>query len=274
MAKREIWRERVKRLTAPFARPILRKVIRPLWTRFRPIPRIRFRTENDCKRPSPFGGLIDKENVLEQLGRKYQPTKHLHNYLQHYWAHFRDIRLQVRSVLEIGVETDRSIMMWEEFFPHATIYGLDINPGCKEYEGGRRKIIVGDQYSPEVLSSLVRAVPTGFDVIIDDGSHQVTHQLRTFSFLFPALTEHGVYVIEDTGGCVGDYGLRTVSRLKDLVGEIMFWPTGFAAEGSARLEQLPVEGHWAARNITGIAFYRWIVFIVRGRNPDDNPYLV
>lgn len=33
------------------------------------------------------------------------------------------------------------------------------------------------------------------------------------------------------------------------------------------------EATWADRNIIGVAFYRWIVFVMRGHNPGDNPYL-
>ena len=89
--------------------------------------------------------MNNKGNLLEELGEKYKPTKRDHNYLKYYWTHFRDIRLDVRNVCEIGVETDRSIRMWAEFFPSATIYGIDINPECKKYETDRCKIFIGDQ---------------------------------------------------------------------------------------------------------------------------------
>lgn len=90
--------------------------------------------------PSPYGFPVAKDNVLEELGEAHRPSKRNHNYLPYYWMHLRDIREQVTNVLEIGVQTDCSMKMWEDFFPIATIHGLDIDPKCKALEGGRRRV--------------------------------------------------------------------------------------------------------------------------------------
>ncbi len=222
---------------------------------------------------SPFRSVVDPDNFLEALGRKYQPSKRHHNYLQHYWAHLRDIRHQVRSMVEIGVQTDRSVRMWEEFFPHATIYGIDIDPQCKQFEGGRIQIRVGDQSDPHFLNQLLEETGDRLDLVIDDGSHIPEHQLRSFEILFPHLSDHGVYVVEDTGGVVGDTGHRTIGSLQQLVNHVMYWPEGFAPQDWGKLSRFPDTATWADRNIVGLAFYRWIVFVFRGRNPGDNPYL-
>jgi len=112
-----------------------------------------------------------------------------------------------------------------------------------------------------------------FDIIIDDGSHRVEHQLASFDFLFPTMSDHGIYVVEDTGGCVGDPELATVNSLKTLIDSIMYWPKGFQPEDWLHLPSFPDEARWIDKNVVGIAFYRWIVFIMRGKNPRDNPFL-
>ena len=48
---------------------------------------------------------------LEQLGEKFKPSKRNHDYLRRYAQHFEPIRLSVRSFVEIGVETSRSILL-------------------------------------------------------------------------------------------------------------------------------------------------------------------
>ncbi len=222
---------------------------------------------------SPYSFFIDRDNFLEKLGEKYLPSKRTHNYLIYYWMHFRDIRLAVRSVLEIGIQTDRSIRMWEEFFPNATICGVDIDPECKKFEGGRRKIFIGHQSDRDFLRYVQRQSDEPFDIVIDDGSHKVEHQLGSFDILFPAMSDHGIYVIEDTGGCVRDHDLVTVNSLKSLVDCIMHWPEGFEPRDWPRLAAFPDETSWVAKHIIGISFYRWIVFVMRGRNPEDNPFL-
>jgi len=222
---------------------------------------------------SPYPFISNKDNFLEKLGEKYLPTKRLHNYLIYYWMHLRDIRMDVKSVLEIGIQTDHSIRMWEEFFPNAIIHGIDIDPACKQFEGDRRRIFVGDQGDYAFLRQVTESAARPFDIIIDDGSHLVSHQLRSFDYLFATMSDHGIYVIEDTGGCVGDYDLRTVNSLKALIDEIMYWPKGYDPPNWPHLSRFPDKAGWPAKNVVGIAFYRWIVFVMRGRNPEDNPFL-
>ena len=223
------------------------------------------------EQPSPYPFPIKRGNLLDELAAKWAPTKRLHDYLPYYWLHFRDIREQVTAFLEIGVESGRSLFMWEEFFPNAMIYGLDINPECKQFEGGRRKIYIGSQANPELLQKIV-ADAGRFDVIIDDGSHQVVHQLTSFNHLFAAMTSHGIYVIEDTGTCVGDHGLQVINGMKTLVDGIQHWPNGFPALDWPYLSEFPPETNWLAKNVIGVAFYRFIVFVMRGNNPGDNPW--
>jgi hypothetical protein len=37
----------------------------------------------------------------------------------------------------------------------------------------------------------------GIDIVIDDGSHVGRHQIASFEFLYPRLSERGIYVCED-----------------------------------------------------------------------------
>ena len=223
---------------------------------------------------SPYPFMVDSQHdVLSQLGAKYLPSKRNHNYLPYYWLHFRDVRHSVRHMLEIGVQTDHSIRMWEEFFPAATIYGIDIEPNCKQFEGGRRRVFIGDQGDTTFLQSVADQIDAPLDIIIDDGSHRVSHQLATFETLFPRMSDHGIYVIEDTGGCVGDTGLRTVNSMKALLDHVFYWPPGFPGERWRYCSSYP-NGSWADRDIIGIAFYAWMVFVMRGRNPEDNPFFL
>jgi hypothetical protein len=239
------------------------------------MPRHKFSFSNASEESpeSPYPFFVSSENALDELGTRYRPTKRRHNYLPYYWMHLRDIRFDVRNVLEIGIQTDRSIRMWEEFFPHATICGIDIDPRCEQFEGGRRRMFVGDQSDPDFLRRVTEESGGAFDIVIDDGSHRVEHQLKSFDFLFPTMSDHGIYVVEDTGGCVGDPELATVNSLKALVDSIMYWPRGFRARDWMYLRDFPGEARWIDKNVVGIAFYRWIVFIMRGKNPRDNPYL-
>jgi hypothetical protein len=265
-------RGRAKERLPGWAQDLARRLI-VAKRRWMPRARFGFPTARESPHPSVYRFPVDKHNLLEELGAKYLPTKRIHNYLPYYWMHFRDIRLEVRKVLEIGVQTDRSIRMWEEFFPNATIYGLDIDPACERLAGGRCEIFTGDQSDRVCLNRIVEQAGGYFDIVIDDGSHRVEHQLASFDFLFPRLSDHGIYVVEDTGGCVGDPGLATVNALKAIVDHVMYWPKGYRPEDWPHLDRFPGDAAWADKNAIGVAFYRWIVFVMRGNNPADNPHL-
>jgi hypothetical protein len=105
---------------------------------------------------------------------------------------------------------------------------------------------------------LIRETGGDIDIVIDDGSHRIEHQLKSFSLFFPALTEHGVYVVEDTGGVVGDQELVTVNALKDLVDNIMYWPKDFDPVDCPYLADFPIrqngstETLLALRSIAGL----------------------
>ena len=111
------------------------------------------------------------------------------------------------------------------------------------------------------------------DIVIDDGSHRVHHQIATFRHLFPQLSEHGIYVVEDMGPTAGDWALDTPNHFKELVDHLMYWPPEIHPENWPYLREFSGSSSWEDKNIVGVCFYRWIVFVMRGRNPGDNPHL-
>src|ERR1043165_2084194 len=68
------------------------------------------------------------------LSKHYHLDKHPaegHNYAVHYQHHFAPLRHSARVVIEIGVggyqhplTGGASLWAWEDYFPHASIYGI------------------------------------------------------------------------------------------------------------------------------------------------------
>lgn len=126
-----------------------------------------------------------------------------HGYLTVYEQHVAHLRNEDMTVLEVGVHKGASTRMWEEYFPNAQIVGVDISPACKELEGGRIRVELGDQGDLDFIGSLAdRYSPR---IIIEDGSHRWGHQITSFEILYPVVEPGGVYVVEDIHTSFGSY---------------------------------------------------------------------
>ena len=121
------------------------------------------------------------------------------------WMHYFDIYDQYFSkyrdkeivFVEIGVFQGGSLQMWKEYFgPKAKIYGIDINPECKQFEDEQVTILIGDQADKEFLKMLKEKIPT-IDILLDDGGHTMQQQINTFEVLFDHVKVGGLFLCED-----------------------------------------------------------------------------
>lgn len=145
-------------------------------------------------------------SLLNELGLKYRTDKAVdgkrgepgkgHDYLRVYERFSKLERTQVRKVLEIGVQKGASIRMWAEYFPNATVFGLDIAESALNVAGDRIEIQLLDQSDAAALDDFARANGP-FDLIVEDGSHIWSHQIIGMQTLIPHLTAGGQYIVED-----------------------------------------------------------------------------
>lgn len=119
------------------------------------------------------------------------------HYFEVYDRHFSRWRGRPVNVLEFGVSQGGSLEMWRDYFgPQARLFGVDINPECRRFEGEGVRIFIGDQGDRAFLRSLAEELPT-IDILIDDGGHTMTQQIATFEELFGTMAPDGVYLCED-----------------------------------------------------------------------------
>ncbi len=119
-------------------------------------------------------------------------------YSEEYNRFFSRYRGRKIRVLEIGVNKGGSLQMWRDYFgENAEIFGLDINPECKEMEKEGFHICIGDQGNRDYLCKLKDDIRK-LDIVIDDGGHMMQQQIASFEVLFDALVDDGVYLCEDT----------------------------------------------------------------------------
>ena len=129
------------------------------------------------------------------------------HYFEIYDRHFSAYRNKEIVVLEIGVFQGGSLQMWKNYFgPKAKIYGIDIDPKCKQFEEENIEIFIGSQSDKNFLKELRNKIPP-IDILIDDGGHTMNQLKTSFDELFSHVKKDGIYALEDLHTCYWiDYG--------------------------------------------------------------------
>jgi hypothetical protein len=87
--------------------------------------------------------------------------------------------------------------MWKEYFCHAQVWGIDIDPNAAKEYGEGIHVVTGSQ--ADVSTEKKTAPDCVFDIVIDDASHLVQHQIQSFNLFWSRVKSGGFYVIEDLG---------------------------------------------------------------------------
>ena len=157
---------------------------------------------------------------LCEIAEKYLVDKCpeiFHYYTPEYHELFKDYN--PKKFLEIGIgnyglmshycgenyERGASLKMWREYFKDCNIYGCDIIEDVI-FQEDRISTIVADQSNPESLENMMEKFGN-MDVILDDGSHFLHHQLTSIRTLWKYVNDY--YIIEDI------YGFNEYQSLKD-----------------------------------------------------------
>jgi tetratricopeptide (TPR) repeat protein len=196
--------------------------------------------------------------TLDEIGICHGTDKSLlrHDYLRHYERLLAPWRDEPITLLEIGVFDGASLLMWEEYFPCATIVGIDVADRCRAYAGGRRVVEIASQADHESMKRIGQQYAP--QVVIDDGSHRADHIQIAFDALFPQLRSGGIYIIEDVAMHIGP----NADRLR---GEAVASPQ---AAFCALAERVVCPPRGARLAIDSIEFVRSAV-AVRKRATDD-----
>jgi len=136
--------------------------------------------------------ILDKNNC---------DKSHRHRYDLIYERDFYKKKNHNINILEVGVFRGESTASWLEYFPNATIVGIDTferidESKIKTLENKRVKKIKEDSTLPRVKNYL-QELNLKYDFIIDDGLHTPIANKKTFENLFEFLKNDGIYYVED-----------------------------------------------------------------------------
>jgi hypothetical protein len=130
---------------------------------------------------------------LNYLGMNYHTDKAF----DHKFCDFYESNLDktAKIVWEIGVLNGASLNMWANYYQTSEVIGFDIEDKSQLRLLPNCKTEILDQGNLDMLKKLGER--KGVDLIVDDGSHIIDHQILTFETLFSSLREKGKYIIED-----------------------------------------------------------------------------
>ena len=147
--------------------------------------------------------------LLTELANRHRTDKgtagtNYHGFTEFYEPFLEPVRMSATRILEIGVGVvghptvahAASLLMWRDYFPNAHIYACDVDP-ARLYQEDRITSCVCDQSNPESLQEMIKRFGSNFDLIVDDGSHNIQHQQITLTHLFQHVRPGGFYIVED-----------------------------------------------------------------------------
>ena len=157
--------------------------------------------------------------LCEIMGRNGSDKGHMnitasrHNYTTLYYSLFKDLRNRSLRVFDLGLGTNNtdvlsnmgphgrpgaSLYGWHQFFPHAKIFGADIDKRIL-FNADRIKTFFCDQTNPGIIHVMWRdqELHEPFDIIIDDGLHTFEANVCFFENSIHRLANGGYYIVED-----------------------------------------------------------------------------
>jgi len=125
-----------------------------------------------------------------------------HGYSTYYENHFKKFKNKKINLLEIGVYSGGSSAAFAKYFPDSIIYCFDINIKNFKYKSKKFKVYGIDVSNINMLKEFIKnegltSNSDFFNIIIDDGSHKLSDQIKSFAFFFKYLSSNGIYVIEE-----------------------------------------------------------------------------
>ena len=176
------------------------------------------------------------------------------HYFPIYSRHFAPFRGRPVRILEIGIYRGGSLDMWHWYFgPQVTLVGVDIDEDAKAASDPRHVVEIGDQTDADFLRRVAEEHGP-FDIIIDDGGHEMQQQIVTTETLFPLLADGGVFLVEDTHTSYWD----SYEGGRNRAGTFMEWAKNRLDDVNGFHQPGPIDPVWTGQ-LDGVHVYDSIV---------------
>ena len=138
----------------------------------------------------------DKANVFKLN------NKSGHGFSKFYEKNFKKFKDKKINILEIGSYAGGSAAAFVKYFPNINIFCFDINISNFKYKSKKIHVFGIDINNEKKINKILDSIflqynIDGFDLIIDDGSHNLSDILNGLKFFFQYVKSNGIYIIED-----------------------------------------------------------------------------
>lgn len=185
-------------------------------------------------------------------GRKRPGLGYIFVY-EKYLESYRDMPI---DLLEIGVQRGGSIRMWKEWFhPRSNISGIDIDPIWEKNMPTGAYFFQGDQGDSVFLKKVAKDKGP-WDIVIDDGCHDMVPLITSYTVLWEYLKPGGFYIVEDLGTSYQEEhggGLKKPGTFVEFIKDKL----DFVVSGGPS-------------DIESMHFHKQIVFIKKKKSPHDS----
>ena len=125
-----------------------------------------------------------------------------HGFSKFYEEKLKNLKNRQINILEIGSYAGASAAAFVKFLPKSNIYCFDVNISNFIYEAKNIKVYGIDIKNEKKINKILQNIFiqykfNNFDLIIDDGSHNLKDILIGIKIFFKFLKSGGIYVIED-----------------------------------------------------------------------------
>ena len=125
-----------------------------------------------------------------------------HGYSVYYEKHLKKLKNKKINILEIGSYAGASAAAFSKYFDNSKIFCFDINISKFKYTSKSIEVFGVDIKNEKKIKKIIQNIffknnINFFDLIIDDGSHQLSEILLSLNFFYNYVKKDGMYIIED-----------------------------------------------------------------------------
>jgi hypothetical protein len=135
-------------------------------------------------------------NASGEMVTTFSDKGTMHSYIEYYEKWFEPHRFDC-SILEIGVMTGGSLLLWQRYFDSVVLAGVDLRNGFNQPLPFQATICADwhwavDSTDPQQVPELDQ-----YQFVIDDGAHDEYSQIKTFQNYWQFVQPGGTYFVED-----------------------------------------------------------------------------